>query len=141
VLAFITNYIPNIGFIFGLIPPAILALLAGGWSLFVIVIVVYCLLNVIIQSFIQPRFIGDSVGLSATVTFVTLLFWAWVLGGLGALLAVPLTLLAKALLVDLDPGARWADALIRSEPGDPEPDEEQDEVVDEVAPPPEKVTP
>ena len=62
VLAFITNYIPNIGFIFGLIPPAILALLTGGWSLFVIVIVVYCLLNLVIQSLIQPRFIGDSVG-------------------------------------------------------------------------------
>jgi AI-2 transport protein TqsA len=118
VLAFITNYIPNIGFIFGLIPPAVLALLTGGWSLFVIVIVVYCLLNAIIQSLIQPRFIGDSVGLSATVTFVTLLFWAWVLGGLGALLAVPLTLLAKALLVDIDPGARWADALLRSDPAD-----------------------
>jgi AI-2 transport protein TqsA len=148
VLAFITNYIPNIGFIFGLIPPAILALLTGGWTLFVIVIVVYSLLNVIIQSFIQPRFIGDSVGLSATVTFVTLLFWAWVLGGLGALLAVPLTLLAKALLVDIDPGARWADALLRSDPGDPEEDE-ADEIADEVdggvdgavVPPPEKVTP
>ena len=142
VLAFITNYIPNIGFIFGLIPPAILALLTGGWSLFIIVIVVYSLLNVIIQSLIQPRFIGDSVGLSATVTFVTLLFWAWVLGGLGALLAIPLTLLAKALLVDIDPGARWADALIRSDPGDPEEDEadEADEIADEVVPPPEKVT-
>ena len=143
VLAFITNYIPNIGFIFGLIPPAILALLTGGWSLFVIVIVVYSLLNVIIQSLIQPRFIGDSVGLSATVTFVTLLFWAWVLGGLGALLAVPLTLLAKALLVDIDPGARWADALIRSDPGDPEEDGEEEpaEAADEVVPPPEKVAP
>jgi AI-2 transport protein TqsA len=128
ILAFITNFIPNIGFIFGLVPPAILALLTGGWTLFVIVVVVYCVLNVVIQSLIQPRFIGDSVGLSATVTFVTLLFWAWVLGPLGALLAIPLTLLAKALLVDIDPGARWADALLRSDPADPadraEPDAE-----------------
>jgi predicted PurR-regulated permease PerM len=120
VLAFITNFIPNIGFIFGLIPPAILAVLVGGWQLFVLVIVVYCVLNVVIQSLIQPRFIGDSVGLSATVTFVTLLFWAWVLGPLGALLAIPLTLLVKALLVDIDPGARWVDALIRSDPKGPE---------------------
>ena len=126
VLAFITNYIPNIGFIFGLIPPAILALLTGGWPLLVTVIVVYCVLNVVIQSLIQPRFIGDSVGLSATVTFVALLFWAWVLGPLGALLAVPLTLLAKALLVDIDPGARWADALLRSDPGDPEEDGDEE---------------
>jgi AI-2 transport protein TqsA len=120
ILAFITNYIPNIGFIFGLIPPAILALLTGGWTLFVLVVVVYSLLNVVIQSLVQPRFIGDSVGLSATVTFVALLFWAWVLGGLGALLAIPLTLLAKALLVDIDPSARWADALIRSDPEGPD---------------------
>ncbi len=138
VLAFITNYIPNIGFIFGLIPPAILALLTGGWQLFVIVIVVYSLLNLVIQSLVQPRFIGDSVGLSATVTFVTLLFWAWVLGPLGALLAVPLTLLAKALLVDIDPGARWADALLRSDPTEPErdPDESADDTADESAPAP-----
>jgi hypothetical protein len=59
------------------------------------------------------------VGLSATVTFVTLLFWAWVLGPLGALLAIPLTLLAKALLVDIDPAARWADALLRTDAADP----------------------
>jgi predicted PurR-regulated permease PerM len=121
VLAFITNYIPNVGFIFGLVPPALLALLTGGWQLLVIVIVVYSVLNLVIQSLIQPRFVGSSVGLSATVTFVTLLFWAWVLGPLGALLAVPLTLLAKALLVDIDPRARWADALLRTDPAGPAP--------------------
>ena len=115
VLAFITNYIPNIGFIIGLVPPALLALLTGGWTLLVAVVVVYCVLNLVIQSLIQPRFIGNSVGLSATVTFVTLLFWAWALGALGALLAVPLTLLAKALLVDIDGRARWADALLRTD--------------------------
>jgi len=115
VLAFITNYIPNIGFVFGLVPPALLALLVGGPTLFVIVVLVYVVLNFVIQSLIQPRFIGDSVGLSASVTFVTLLFWAWVLGPLGAILAIPLTLLAKALLVDIDPHARWADALLRSQ--------------------------
>ncbi len=126
VLAFITNFIPNIGFIFGLVPPAILALLVGGWQMFVIVIVVYSVLNIVIQSLIQPRFTGKSVGLSATVTFVTLLFWAWVLGPLGALLALPMTLLAKALLVDIDPRARWADALLRSDPKEPEPEPDPD---------------
>ena len=138
VLAFITNYIPNIGFIFGLVPPAILALLTGGPTLFILVIVVYSVLNIIIQSLVQPRFIGDSVGLSATITFVALLFWAWVLGGLGALLAIPLTLLAKALLVDIDPRARWADALIRSDPADPEP--EPDETDGESTAAPEKTS-
>jgi AI-2 transport protein TqsA len=120
-LAFITNYIPNVGFIIGVVPPALLGLLTGGPQLMVIVIVVYCVLNFVVQSLIQPRFIGDAVGLSVTVTFLALVFWAWLLGPLGAILAIPLTLLAKALLVDIDPQARWADALLRASPKEPDP--------------------
>lgn len=115
-LAFITNYIPNIGFVIGVIPPALLGLFVGGPTLAVAVVVVYCGLNFVIQSLIQPRFIGDAVGLSTTVTFVALFFWAWLLGPLGAILAIPLTLLVKAVLVDIDPQARWADAWLRSTP-------------------------
>ena len=81
--------------------------------------VVYSLLNFVVQTLIQPRFVGDSVGLSMTVTFVALLFWGWVLGALGALLAIPLTLLVKALLVDVDPRGHWLDALLREEPRAP----------------------
>ncbi|TVT40957.1 AI-2E family transporter [Amycolatopsis rhizosphaerae] len=114
VLAFITNYIPNVGFILGLIPPALLGLLSGGWPLMLEVIALYSVLNLVIQSLIQPRFVGSGVGLSATVTFLALIFWAWVLGGLGALLAIPMTLLVKALLVDTDPRANWVTALVRS---------------------------
>lgn len=119
VLAFITNFIPNIGFIIGVVPPALVALLTSGWELALWVVVVYCALNMVVQSLIQPRFIGDSVGLSATVTFVALLFWAWVLGPLGALLAIPVTLLIKAVLVDADPRAGWVEALLGSEPSPP----------------------
>src|SRR5215213_8052451 len=122
-LSFITNYIPNIGFIIGVVPPALLGLLTGGPTLMVTVVVVYCVLNFIVQSIIQPRFIGDAVGLSVTVTFVVLFFWAWLLGPLGAILAIPLTLLAKALLVDIDPQAKWADALLRASAKEPDPAE------------------
>jgi predicted PurR-regulated permease PerM len=118
-LAFITNYVPNIGFVLGLVPPAILGLLAGGWTQFWVVVAVYALLNFVVQTLIQPRFVGDSVGLSMTVTFVALLFWGWVLGALGALLAIPLTLLVKAMLVDVDPRGHWLDALLREEPRAP----------------------
>ncbi|NMO52275.1 AI-2E family transporter [Actinoplanes sp. TBRC 11911] len=111
-LAFITNYIPNIGFIIGLVPPALLALLQGGVELMVTVIVLYCVVNFVIQSVIQPKIVGDAVGLSATVSFLSLVFWAWVLGALGALLAIPLTLLAKGLLVDVDPSTTWINALL-----------------------------
>ena len=67
-----------------------------------------------LQSVVQPRFVGDAVGLSATLTFVSLVFWAWVLGPLGALLATPATLLVMALLVDVDPKAAWAAAILRA---------------------------
>jgi predicted PurR-regulated permease PerM len=121
-LSFVTNYIPNIGFVVGVIPPALLALLTGGPQLMLIVIVVYCGINFVVQSIIQPRFIGDAVGLSVTVTFLALVFWTWLLGALGAILAIPLTLLAKAVLVDIDPRAKWAHALLRSTAEEPDPD-------------------
>jgi predicted PurR-regulated permease PerM len=113
-VAFITNYIPNIGFVVGLIPPALLALLEGGPSLMLWVIVVYSTINVAIQSVIQPKFVGDAVGLSVTLTFLSLVFWTWVIGPLGAVLAIPLSLMTKALLVDIDPATRWADVLLSS---------------------------
>ncbi|WP_081866183.1 AI-2E family transporter [Blastococcus sp. URHD0036] len=118
-LSFITNYVPNIGFVLGLLPPALLALLDGGWGKFWAVVIVYAVLNFVIQTLIQPRFVGDSVGLSMTVTFIALLFWGWALGALGAFLAIPLTLLVKALLVDVDPRGHWLDALLREEPRAP----------------------
>jgi AI-2 transport protein TqsA len=118
-LAFITNYVPTIGFVLGVIPPALLGLLAGGWGELLVIVIVYSLLNFVVQTLIQPRFVGDSVGLSMTVTFIALLFWGWVLGALGALLAIPLTLLVKALLVDVDPRGHWLDALLREEPRAP----------------------
>jgi AI-2 transport protein TqsA len=118
-LAFITNYVPTIGFVLGVVPPALLGLLAGGWGKLIAIVAVYSLLNFVVQTLIQPRFVGDSVGLSMTVTFVALLFWGWVLGALGALLAIPLTLLFKALLVDVDPRGHWLDALLREEPRAP----------------------
>jgi predicted PurR-regulated permease PerM len=111
-LAFITNYIPNIGFVIGLVPPAVLALLEGGPSLALTVIVLYSVVNVVIQSVIQPKLVGDAVGLSATLTFLSLIVWAGILGPIGAVMAVPLTLLVKAVLVDVDPQSLWVGALL-----------------------------
>ena len=113
-VAFVTNYIPNIGFIIGVIPPAILGLLVGGWELMLLVIVVYSVINFVIQSIIQPKFVGDSVNLATTVTFLSMAIWTWTIGPLGALLAVPLTLLTKAILIDLDPSTRWIGTLLGS---------------------------
>src|SRR5262249_6246220 len=68
-LAFLTNYIPNIGFFIGLAPPALLALLDSGWEKMLAVIVVYSVVNFIIQSVIQPKVVGEAVGLVSTITF------------------------------------------------------------------------
>ncbi|QCU77202.1 AI-2E family transporter [Citricoccus sp. SGAir0253] len=115
VLSFLTNYIPNIGFIIGMIPPALLGLVEGGWGAFFGVIVAYSVLNFVIQSIIQPKFTGDAVGVIPTISFLSLLFWAWILGPLGAILALPATLLLKAIMIDADPQSRWINAFIASD--------------------------
>jgi predicted PurR-regulated permease PerM len=83
--SFITNFIPNIGFVIGIIPPALLALLDSGWQEMVLVLVVYSVLNVTIQTFIQPRIVGNSVGLSAELTFMSLVVWTHDPAGAGVL--------------------------------------------------------
>ena len=85
---------------------------ARQWSLMLTVIVLYCAINFVIQSIIQPKIVGDAVGVSATVSFLSLIVWTWILGPLGALLAIPLTLLTKGLLIDIDPSTRWMNSLI-----------------------------
>ncbi|MFC4370284.1 AI-2E family transporter [Citricoccus nitrophenolicus] len=115
VLSFLTNYIPNVGFIIGMVPPALLGLVEGGWGAFIAVIAAYSVLNFVIQAVIQPKFTGESVGVIPTVSFLSLLFWAWILGPLGAILALPATLLLKAIMIDADPQSRWINSFIASD--------------------------
>ena len=114
--SFITNFIPNIGFVIGVIPPALLALLDEGWAKAITVVLVYSGLNVVIQTFIQPHFVGATVGLSAEMTFLSLVVWTFLLGALGALLAVPMTLLVRAIFIDPDRRAAWITPLIATRP-------------------------
>ncbi|WP_411700834.1 AI-2E family transporter [Conyzicola sp.] len=99
ILAFVTNFIPNIGFVLGLIPAVTFAFLSGGWVTALIVFTTYCLINVVLQTFIQPRFVGEAVRLSQTLAFGSVIFWTIVIGPPGAILAVPLTLTARASLI------------------------------------------
>ena len=117
-LAFVTNYIPNIGFFIGLVPPVVLALLEGGPGMAILVAALYIAINFVLQSLIQPRVVGSAVGLSGTVTMLSLVFWAAALGALGALLAVPLTLFARALLVAGDPSTARLTGLLAPNPED-----------------------
>jgi AI-2 transport protein TqsA len=133
-LAFITNYIPNIGFIIGLVPPTIIALLDKDVLTAIIVVAVYCVLNFVIQTIIQPRVVGVTVGLSATLSFLSLIVWATILGASGAFLAIPLSLLVKALLVDVDPEQIWVSPLLSSEKPGEESERAQNKESDAVEP-------
>lgn len=107
ILAFVTNFIPNIGFVIGLVPPALLALAIGGWPLMLAVVAVYCVVNVTLQVMVQPKFVADAVDLSLTLSFFSVIFWTFIIGPLGAILSIPLTLLVRALVLESDPQAWW----------------------------------
>lgn len=111
-LAFLCSFIPNVGYFFAIVPPLVFGFLVGGWPTLIAVVVIYAVINAVVQSIIQPRVVGQAVSLSQSVTFFSVLFWAVVLGPVGAILAIPLTLFGKALLIDSDPKARfWRPAL------------------------------
>jgi AI-2 transport protein TqsA len=116
-LSFLTNYVPNIGFFLGLVPPTILALLVGGPGTALLVVAIYTVANFVLQSIIQPVVVGDVVGLSVTVTFLSVILWTVVLGPLGAILAIPLTMFVHAVLVGQDPQRRWAQTLLAGASG------------------------
>ncbi|WP_221583404.1 AI-2E family transporter [Microbacterium sp. G2-8] len=107
ILSFVTNFVPNIGFVLGLVPPAVLALVTADWVTSLIVVGVYIVVNVTLQVLIQPKFISDAVGLSLTLSFFSVVFWTFVIGPLGAILSIPLTLLVRALVLESDPDTRW----------------------------------
>ncbi len=116
VLTFVTTFIPSVGFFFAMIPPVLVALIANGWKNALVLMVVYFLTTWIVQGFFQPKFTGNAVGVNITTSFVSLLFWAWVFGPLGALIALPATQLVKSLVLDADPKSRWVSAFIAAEP-------------------------
>lgn len=107
ILAFVTNFIPNIGFVLGLIPPAVLAFVVGGWPMLLAVIAIYCVVNVVLQVLVQPKFVSDAVDLSLTLSFFSVIFWTFVIGPLGAILSIPLTLFVRTLVLEADPGSHW----------------------------------
>ena len=97
VLSFLLSFVPNIGFTLSLVPPTLLALVEKGWVPAVIVLVGYQVINNVIDNVIGPKFVGREMKISALLSFLSVIFWAWVLGATGAILAVPLTVLIRDL--------------------------------------------
>jgi predicted PurR-regulated permease PerM len=95
VLFFFLNFIPAIGFFFALIPPALVALLDHGWPRALMVVIAYWGINFVGDNIIRPKFMKKGLDISILLVILSLIFRGWVLGGLGAILAVPLTLTIK----------------------------------------------
>lgn len=103
-LSFWLNFIPNVGIIFSVIPPALLALLEFGPGRAIVVVVGFFLVNALVEQVLNPRFIGKELELSALEILVSLVFWSWVLGPIGAVAAVPLTIGVKRFAPGLATG-------------------------------------
>ncbi len=101
-LSFLMNFIPNIGFIISVIPPALIALLMlGGWQA-VVVAVGFWLINALVENVVRPIFMKESLNISLLTTFLSLIVWGWILGMPGAVLGVPLTMVVMKLFRDLN---------------------------------------
>lgn len=95
VLAFTLNYIPTFGSIVAAIPPVILGFLLNDFSTGFFVGLGYVLINSIIGNGVEPLFLGRQFGISTSVVLLSVLIWGWILGPIGMLLAVPITVLIK----------------------------------------------
>ena len=111
-LAWFMGYIPSIGFIIALIPPVLMAYAQYGLETALIVLVGYILINGGVQNFIQPKLMGNRLKISPVVVFVGLFIWGYLLGGIGALLAVPMTLLVLIIMENFE-GTRSMAILMR----------------------------
>ena len=111
VLAFVLNFIPTIGSIIALIPPALLTIVQLGFGEAGIVLVGYLIINTIMGNILEPRFMGKGLGLSTLVVFLSLIFWGWILGPIGMLLSVPLTITIKIAL-DSSDETRWLSVML-----------------------------
>jgi predicted PurR-regulated permease PerM len=110
-LAFFLNFVPNIGSIIAAIPAVLLALVQLGTGSALLTALGFLVVNSVIGSVIEPRFMGRGLGLSTLVVFLSLVFWGWVLGPVGMLLSVPLTLTVKIAL-EGNEDTRWIAILL-----------------------------
>ncbi len=111
VLAFLLNYIPTLGSIIAAIPPVLLAMVQLGPGHALGVAIVFVAVNVGLGNFVEPYFLGRSMGLSTLIVFLSLVFWGWIWGPIGMLLSVPLTMIAKIMLENTE-DLRWIAILL-----------------------------
>jgi len=121
-VAFLFNFVPNIGSIIAAIPAVLLALVQLGVGDAVLTGLGFIVVNIVMGNVIEPRFMGKGVGLSTLVVFLSLVFWGWILGPVGMLLSVPLTMIVK-LALEANEDTQWISVLLG-------PDIEPEECID-----------
>ena len=112
ILAWIMGYIPVVGFWLALIPPTLLAWVTLGFPTAVIVFIGYVLINGSVENFIKPRVMGEGLNMSPLVVFISIFIWGWILGGAGAIVAIPITLMILSVLDSFE-ATRWIVVLLR----------------------------
>jgi len=118
ILAFLLNYVPNIGSILAAVPPVMLALVQFGTARGIATFIGYMSINIILGNLVEPRVMGKGLGLSTLVVWMSLIFWGWVFGPVGMLLSVPLTMVVK-IAMESKEETQWIAILLGSDPGEP----------------------
>ncbi|MDQ7006622.1 MAG: AI-2E family transporter [Acidobacteriota bacterium] len=116
-LAFMLNYIPQLGSVLAALPTVLLAVVQYGVGRAIAVAVIYTVVNMLLGNVVEPYFMGRRLGLSTLVVFLSMVFWGWVWGPLGMLLSVPLTMIVKIALENSG-DFRWAGVLLDAQPPD-----------------------
>jgi len=111
VLTFFLSFVPYVGLVIAVAPAVVLALAEFGLGRAIVVIVAVVVVNVLAENVLSPVLMGRGLDLSATVVFLSFVFWAWLLGGPGAFLALPLTLFV-AIMLGSFPETRWLASLM-----------------------------
>lgn len=109
--AFLLNYIPNIGSIIAAVPAILIAIIQLGVTEALMVAGIYIVINTLLGNVLEPKLMGKSLGLSSLVVFITLIFWGWILGPVGMLLSIPLTIIAKVAF-DNSKKTKWLGTLL-----------------------------
>ena len=112
-LAFLLNFIPTVGSIIAAVPAVLLALVQLGPMLALVVALIFLAVNTLIGNIVEPKYMGEKVGLSTLVVFLSMVFWGWLLGPVGMLLSVPLTMVVKLAAMSSDE-TRWISILLGS---------------------------